>query len=108
MTCSIDFRCRVLNTKERENLTYEETANRFGVSISSILRWCYRLKPKTTHNKPSIKLNIDALKQDVENCPDAYQYERAKRLGVGKSTIGDALKRLKISCKKNSVASKSK
>jgi len=100
MTCSIDFRRRVLDKKEQENLTYEQTASRFGVSVSSILRWCRRLEPTTTRNKPATKINIDALKQDVEICPDDYQYERALRLGVSKSGIGDALKRLGISCKK--------
>ena len=39
--------------------------------------------------------------------PDAYQYERAVRLGVSQRAIGNALKRLGISYKKNTQASES-
>ena len=43
---------------------------------------------------------MEALKQDVETYPDAYQYERAQRLGVSQRGIGYALKRLAMSRKK--------
>jgi hypothetical protein len=43
----------------------------------------------------------------VEIYPDAYQYERAERLGCSQRGIGEALKRLKITYKKNAVASES-
>ena len=36
----------------------------------------------------------------VEKYPDDYQYERAQRFGCGTSSIGDALRRLKITVKK--------
>jgi hypothetical protein len=45
---------------------------------------------------------MEALAGDVENTPDAYQYERAARRGVSQRAIGDALKRLNVSDKKNS------
>jgi hypothetical protein len=41
------------------------------------------------------------LAQDVKNNPDAYQYERAKRLGVSKQGINHALKRLGVTYKKS-------
>ena len=37
------------------------------------------------------------LAKDVEMAPDAYQWERAKRLGVAERTIGYDLQRFKIS-----------
>ncbi|NUF65501.1 hypothetical protein HUN33_19305, partial [Acinetobacter bereziniae] len=40
------------------------------------------------------KINDDALREDVEKYPDAYQYERAARFNCGVSSIGAALKRL--------------
>jgi hypothetical protein len=34
---------------------------------------------------------MNALKQDVNSHPDAYQYERAARLGVSQRAIGPFL-----------------
>ena len=101
MAYSIDFRKKVLEIKKRENLTLAETAARFGVGIASIVRWMHRIEPKTTRNKPATKINREALIKDVEEYPDSYQYERAMRFGVSCTGIGEALKRLKISNKKN-------
>ena len=46
-----------------------------------------------------------ALAADVEKYPDAYQYERAERLGVTQRCVGYALKRLGVTYKKNSETS---
>ena len=43
---------------------------------------------------------MQKLSEDVEDFPDAYQRERAERLGVSKSAIYYALKRLNITFKK--------
>ena len=53
-----------------------------------------------TRNKPDTKLNMTQLAKDVELAPDAYQWERAKRLGVAEKTMGYGLQRLKVSYKK--------
>lgn len=50
--------------------------------------------------RKSYKINDDALREDVEKYPDAYQYERAARFNCGVSSIGAALKRLNITVKK--------
>lgn len=107
MTYSLDFRRKALDIKNKENLSFEELATRFGVGKSTLVRWCRNLEPQKNRNKPATKIDMEALKQDVELYPDAYQYERAARLGVSKSGIGHALKRLKISNKKNTIAPKS-
>lgn len=48
---------------------------------------------------------MEALQKDVEDNPDLFQYKRAKKFGVSQSAIYYALKRLKISYKKNAVPS---
>lgn len=105
MCYSIDFRKQVFKIKEQENLTFQETGDRFGVPIRTLFRWGQRIEPKTKRNKPSTKIDMEALRKDVEENPDCYQYERAKRFGVSQSAIFYALKRLGISYKKNAVPS---
>ena len=97
---SLDYRHRVFKIKKEESLTYEETSKRFGVGIATLFRWKKKLKPQTTRNKPATKINMEALKKDVEENPDRYQYERAEDYKVSAWAIGLALKRLGISHKK--------
>lgn len=108
MTYSVDFRRKVLEIKERESLSIEEAAVRFGVGQASIFRWTKRLEPRRTRNRPSVKIDRDQLVRDVEKHPDAYQHERAERLGCSQRGISDALKRLGISRKKNVSAPESR
>jgi transposase len=107
MTYSIDFRRKVLAIKAQENLSFEEAARRFGVGKASLSRWSGRLEPRRTRDKPPLKIKDEDedLRRDVELYPDAYQHERAARLGASQQGVCEALKRLKISVKKNAVAS---
>lgn len=108
MSYSIDFRRQVFKIKEKESLTFQEASDRFGVPIRTLFRWQERIEPKMKRNKPSSKLDMEALRKDVEQNPDHYQYERGKKFGVGQSTIFYALKRLNVSVKKNAIPPKSK
>ena len=108
MTYSIDFRRQALLIKEPDQLSFEATAKRFGVGQSSVFRWSKPIEVRRTRDKPATKIDMEALKQDVEQYPDAYQYERAERLGVSQRGIGYALKRLGISRKKNFLTSSSR
>ena len=65
-----------------------------------MVRGSKRIEAQRTRNKAATKIDMEALKQDAEVYPDAYQYERAKHLGVSQRGIGYALKRLGISRKK--------
>ena len=105
MSYSIDFRKQVFKIKNQENLTFEETSQRFGVPTRTLFRWQHRIEPQSKRNKASTQIDVDALLKDVEDHPDAYQYERAKKFGVAQSTIFYALKRLVISNKKNAISS---
>jgi transposase len=100
MTYSIDFRKKVLSIKEQENLTLLEVSNRFGVGQASVVRWSKNIEPQATRNKPTLRLDWEALAKDVDKHPDSYQYERAARFGVSPQGIAYALKKLKISRKK--------
>jgi hypothetical protein len=76
-------------------------AERFCLGLASVARWIKTPDPKTTRNKPASKIDMDILAQDVKNYPDAYQYERDKRLGISKQGINHALKRLGVTYKKS-------
>jgi transposase len=104
VTYPLAFRRKVMSIKAKEGLTFAETAKRFGVGIASITRWSQKLEPQTTRYKPPVKLNMEGLKKDIEQYPDAYQYERASRLGVTAQGIWHAMRRLNITVKKNTHA----
>lgn len=108
MAYSLDFRQHVMKMKAELGLSYQKTSDRFGVSINSLFRWAKRIEPRTSYAPYVKKLNPIDLLKDVEQFPDAYQKERAERLGVSESTIWQALKKLKISRKKKPSASKSR
>ena len=105
MTYPLQFREKVFATKDKLNLTFEQTSERFDVPIRNLFRWQNNMKPNKTRNKPATKIDMDALKRDVESPPDDYQWERAKRFAVAERTIGYALKRLNIGYKKTAQTS---
>jgi transposase len=107
MAYSLDFRKRIFTVKEQEQLTFSQTSKHFHIPMRTLFRWQRRIEPKTTRNKPATKIDMAALRKDVERYPDRYQYERAKDFGVTQGAIWFALQRLNISYKKNSVASQS-
>ena len=104
MTYSTDLRHQALSIKQRDQLSFEAVAERFGVGRASVFRWSKQPEVKRTRHKPATKIDMEALKQDVEQYPDAYQYERAERFGVSRRGIGYALQRLGISRKKKTFS----
>ncbi|MBC8946214.1 IS630 transposase-related protein [Xenorhabdus indica] len=101
MGYSLDFRKRVLAYKDKHSLTFEQTSTHFEVPIRTLFRWCNKIEPCMTRAKPATKIPDEDLIADVQHFPDDYQWERAKRLGVSQSAIHYALKRLRLSRKKN-------
>ena len=106
MAYSIDFRRHVLDLRDKEGLTFEQTAHRFGVGVATLVRWSKQLERKP-YPLRMYKINLDALYEDVKKYPDSYQYERAARFGVVPSAIHKALKYLGVTYKKNPKPSKS-
>ncbi|MGL5783914.1 MAG: IS630 transposase-related protein [Alphaproteobacteria bacterium] len=79
MSYSIDFRRKVLDVREKEGLSMESVAARFGVCVASVMRWTKEISPKRTRYKPP-KIDMEALLSlDVETHSDAYLRERAAR-----------------------------
>ena len=100
MTYPLKFRQKLIETRAREGLTIAAVASRFGVGVASLVRCLKEPTPKATRDKPARKIDMAALAQDVSGYPDAYHYERAARLGVSRSGICDAMKRIGITIKK--------
>jgi transposase len=105
MTYSLDFRKKVLLIRSKERLTFQVVADRFDVGIASVVRWCQKLEPQTTRDKPATKIDMAALVLDVKNYPDGYHHERSERLGVSIRCVGFALHRLGVTYKKSLAAS---
>ncbi len=102
----LQMRKKVLEIKKKEGLSIVNVAKRFGISPTTVFKWTKKLEAEITREKPAIKIDMEALKEDVKENPDAYQYERAEKFGVSQRCIGYALKRLGVSYKKNTSASK--
>jgi transposase len=107
MTHSLNFRKKALSIRAKEGLSFAQVAKRFGVSVNSVFLWSKNLEPKLTRNKAPIKIHNDLLIEDIKKYPDAYHYERARRLGVSTAGICFAMKRLNVTYKKNSQSPKS-
>ena len=107
MTYSLDFRKKVLEVKKAEKLSCDEVSKRFKIGIMTVVRWGKRIEPNRRRIKAAVKINMEALREDIKNYPDAFQYERAERLGVSKTGIWHALKRIGVSFKKNPKSSQS-
>ena len=101
MGYSLDFRQRVMADKESKKLTFQETSDKYNVSMRTLFRWSDEIEPRNFRDKPATKVDEYALLKDIENFPDAYQFERAKRLSVTQPAIHYALKRLNITYKKH-------
>ena len=106
MTYSIDFRRHVLSIRTKEGLSYIETSERFAIGIASVVRWNKTLAPKATRENRPRKIDLGALARDVEDHPDAYQYERASRFSVTPKAIWQALRKLGVTYKKSPQTSK--
>ncbi len=108
MTYSLDFREKVLSIQKKEKLSFRQTSHRFGIGTTTLLRWTKNIEAKKTRLKPWKKINLHALTKDVEDYPDAYQKERAERLGISPSGVRHGLKHLKVTYKKNPKSSQSR
>ncbi len=107
MAYETSFRKHVMKVKKEEGLTYEETAKRFKIDISTLFRWKKKPVYIKRRNKPATKIDMEKLKADVKENPDAYLAERAKRFEVSIHAIWHALRRLNIRYKKKPQAPKS-
>ena len=108
MAYPAQFRKKLFEVKNQEGLTALQVARRFGIGKASVLRWENNLNPVFKRNRPAQKIDMEALKKDIETHPDSYIYERAERFCVSASGMRYALKRWGISRKKNTKTSQSR
>lgn len=108
MTYSVDLRKKVLEMQAKNNWDAKKTAEHFDISPMSVMRWNKKLEPKATRERPQIKIDLEALKKDIEANPSSYIYERAKKFNVSASGMHKAIKKLGYSNKKKSRAPKSR
>lgn len=101
MTYPINFRKKVLDIKRKAKLSYAAVGERFGLSKTTVFKWSKKLEPQRKRNRKATKINMELLRQDIEQYPDSYCYERARRLGGSASGIRDAQYRLGVTYKKN-------
>ena len=105
MSYSRDYRERTIEYRQVGH-TLEETHQVFKVSISTIREWEKRLKETGDLGKKELhrgfrKIDPEKLKAYVAEHPDAYQSEMVEALGCSESGIRDALRRYKITRKKD-------
>lgn len=100
MTYSVHFRKKVLKIKVEEELSFVEVASRFGLSKTTVFKWSKNLEPKKKRNRPATKIDMEALRKDIDLYPDSYYYERATRIGGSPTGIRDAIYRLGVTYKK--------
>jgi hypothetical protein len=105
MTYSVHFRKKVLKIKVEEKLSFVEVASRFGLSKTTVFKWSKKLEPKKKRNRPATKIDMGALRKDIDLYPDSYYYERARRIGGSPTGIRDAVYRLGVTYKKNPKSS---
>jgi transposase len=84
----------------------KETMETFGVSKDAIYDWEKQYKEKghlecKPLERSGRKITREALQKDVDEKPDDFNYERAKRFNCTAEAIRQALKRYKITRKKN-------
>jgi transposase len=105
MAYSIDFRKRAIAYVD-EGHTGKELYAAFKIYPSQVNRW-RRLLEKTGSLEPQYretragKIDMEELKQAVERRPDAYLSELAEQFNCTPQAIFYALKRLKITLKKD-------
>ena len=105
MSYDIDLRRRAIDYWDSGH-SKAETAAVFKVGTTTLQRWKSQLKETGTmtpkkRRETWRKIDPEKLCKYVEENPDAYQYEIAAAFEVRLYAIQKALKRLKITRKKN-------
>ena len=104
MAYDLDFRRRAVSMLE-EGFTLASVSKLLDVGTASLTRWKRRaaqdhLAAHYPKSRGAYTLDESALKAYLEEHPDAYLDEIADAIGSKRSTVWDALKRLKITRKK--------
>ena len=105
MSYSIDFRKRAVEYKPKGH-SQKEVYEAFGVYASTVNKW-EKLLAETGSLEPQYpetregKIDLEKLALAVKEQPGAYLKHHAAKFGCTKQAVHYAMKRLKISHKKN-------
>ena len=97
----------MIKSVKQQGMSIRQACAFYDISKATLQNWLKDPSIKLTRNKPPSKIPNEVLLKDVEQYPYDYMYERARRLNCSKTGIYHALKRLGISQKKDTGASKS-
>ena len=105
MAYCMDLRFKALGLLDKGR-SVEDVSGLLSIGTATLWRWLRRVREGrlvTAYEwkRTPYKLNEAAMLAYMETYPDAYQYEIAKAMGVGKSTIQWSFKRLGITRKKD-------
>ncbi|MEM9245814.1 MAG: IS630 transposase-related protein [Cyanobacteria bacterium P01_F01_bin.153] len=104
MSYSQDLRQRVIDFV-KEGGSKAEAARLFKISRGRVYVWLNlppeQLAPKKTGPKKARKLDMEQLRETIQQEPELLQKELAQRFEVHETTIYRARKRLKITRKKD-------
>jgi transposase len=119
MAYCAEYRQRVLEFWSRPGNSLRKTAEVFGISTNTLSNW-KRLQKETGNlekksiERPQKKINLEELRQILQQNPDKFQRELAEHFGVARASIYGALKKLgftrkkKLSCTKKGTSKKEK
>ena len=65
MTYPLKFREKVFATKEKFQLTYQQTSDRFDIPIRTLFRWQQKIEPCSHRNKAATKIDMEALAKEI-------------------------------------------
>jgi len=103
MAHSMDLRLRAVGLLEKD-LTVAQISELLDIGTATLWRWKARAKQgrlaPVYPPRSAYKLDEQAMRTYLAEHPDAYQHEIAKAMGVSRTTIQWAFKRLGITRKK--------
>ena len=105
MAYSADFRKAAVEYKDNGH-TFLELKEVFGITNKTYADWKKLHEETGSYEKRKVtrkprKIDLERLKKALEEKPDAYLYELAEPFGCSKQAVFRALKKLKITYKKN-------
>ena len=104
MSYPLEVRRHILSVREKEGLTYKQTAQRFGVGTASLARWSKRLERKTPEGRPR-KIDLEHLHAHVRSHAAATLDERTAHFGVTRNAVFEALRKIGVTYKKSPASS---
>ena len=106
MSYSIDLRTRAINWV-RSGKSRMSASQVFDVHYNTVKGWVKKYQetgdcmPRARVSTSRRKLDLEALRQDVQSAPSSFQSERASRFGVTQSMISKALAKMGFTRKKH-------